>query len=174
MPEPPPPVKSLIIGDYAMKINDTITISPSQIYTIMLGTPEQRADLFLIKTGRKEKPKRTEPMEWGILLEPVVLNYELSRRDSPENIGITQIKLRHPSIDWFYGYADYWWAGKLEGKRSKSKAAIMEVKTTRNSVNVRNAIPRGWSLQIQAMLSMTDDVIGIPITHCDLLCLSQT
>lgn len=152
----------------------SFTISPSQIPIIINGSPEQQADLFLIKTGRKEKPPRTEAMKWGILLEPVVLEHALSSYGVKD--GIPQLKLVHPSVEYLYGYCDYW----VEPEEDRGKfAEIYEIKTTRYPINVNRAIPKAWTLQIQAMLMMTGARNSgfsdfQPIKKCRLCCLAQT
>jgi putative phage-type endonuclease len=86
-------------------------------------------DLWLEKTAADApRPPPTEPMRWGVLLEPLI-RAEYSRRTG-RNVRVFPDTLRHPSHDWMIAHLD----GRVGDGNILNR--ILEVKTARDG--------RGW------------------------------
>ena len=115
-------------------------------------------DVYLDKTGQSPAQPDSEPMLWGRLLEPLILN-EFERRHGIVVERVEGIIKQHPQYPWMLASLDGW---------APDVPAVVECKTARSSDGWGDAgtdeIPAYYQTQVAHYLAVTGaEIAFIPV-----------
>ena len=125
-------------------------IGASEVAAVCHLDPWRTArELWEMKTGRREKDKRTAAMEFGIEMESTALAHYLrmTGQDAGNIITETQVCAVHPEITFLRAIADGW--NGTSGVQIKCPSGESTLESMR-----RGVIPRHYMLQCAAEMSI--------------------